>query len=157
MVPLVIATGIVAWHFLPRQSLGRIVADANAQNQGNPSYQLVSNRQVPLTLKAAVRAVIADCNEGLGTRLVTAGLVKGPKTSGSPLYWAVFVDPPGLHFAPPTAALHLAPSTETPALATRLNWIGGFVPVRAPEQPFCDFGHAPNLPPLPVFQHSHGS
>ena len=147
LLPLVGVAGVAAWRFSPtrRPLISRIVADANAQNRGDPSYQVVGNRPVPLSRSAALKAVIADCNEGSGTRLVVAGMVKGPENSGSPLYWAVFVDPPGKH---------LAPSAETPALATRLNWIGAFVPIRAPEQLFCDFGHASNLPPLPVFEHS---
>jgi hypothetical protein len=89
----------------------------------------------------AARAVISKCNEGRGTRVAVAGLVTGPVTSGSPVYWAVFVDPPGKH---------IAPSAEPMPKPVILNWIGGFVPVNNPQQPFCDFGHAADLPPLPV-------
>jgi hypothetical protein len=31
-----------------------------------------------------------------------------------------------------------------------LNWIGAFVSVKTTRQPFCDFGRAANLPPLPI-------
>ena len=74
--------------------------------------------------------------------MLVAGLVTGPVTSGSSMYWAVFVDPPGKH---------IAPSTQPLPKPVILNWIGAFVPVKSPQQPFCDFGRAADLPPLPVF------
>jgi hypothetical protein len=74
--------------------LGCIVADANAQNHGNPSYRLAPpDTNVPMSEATAARAVNSECNEGRGTRVLVAGLVTGPATSGSSIYWAVFVDP----------------------------------------------------------------
>jgi hypothetical protein len=97
--------------------LGRIVADANAQNQGNPFYRLAPPAtKVPMSEATAARAVISECNEGRGTRVLVAGLVTGPVTSGSSIYWAVFVDPPGKH---------IAPSAEPLPKPVILNWIGG--------------------------------
>jgi hypothetical protein len=123
--------------------LGRIVADANAQNDGNPSYRLAApGTRVLMSEATAVRAVISGCNEGHGTRVLVAGLVTGPVTSGSPIYWAVFVDPPGKH---------IAPSSQPTGKPVILNWIGAFVSVKSAQQPFCDFGRAADLPPLPVF------
>lgn len=123
--------------------LARIVADANAQNQGNPFYRLAPpGTKVPMSEATAARAVISECNEGRGTRVLVAGLVTGPVTSGSSIYWAVFVDPPGKH---------IAPSTQPLPKPVILNGIGAFVPVKSPQQPFCDFGRAADLPPLPVF------
>ena len=123
--------------------LGRIVADANAQNQGNPFYRLAPpGTKVPMSEATAARAVISECNEGRGTRVLVTGLVIGPVTSGSSIYWAVFVDPPGKH---------IAPSAEPLPKPVILNWIGGFVSVKTTQQPFCDFGRAADLPPLPVF------
>jgi len=123
--------------------LGRIVADANAQNHGNPSYRLAApGTKVPMSEATAARAVISECNEGRGTRVLVAGLVTGPVSSGSPIYWAVFVDPPGKH---------IAPSAEPMSKPVILNWIGAFVSVKSARQPFCDFGRAADLPPLPVF------
>jgi hypothetical protein len=124
-------------------TLSRIVADANAQNQDNPSYRLAaSGTKVPMSEATAARAVISECNEGRGTRVLVAGLVTGPVTSGSSIYWAVFVDPPGKH---------IAPSAEPLPKLVILNWIGAFVSVKTTQQPFCDFGRAADLPPLPVF------
>jgi hypothetical protein len=121
----------------------RIVADANVQNQENPSYRLAATgTKVPMSEVTAARAVISECNEGRGTRVLVAGLVTGPVTSGSSIYWAVFVDPPGKH---------IAPSAEPVRKPVVLNWIGAFVSVKTTQQPFCDFGSAANLPPLPVF------
>jgi hypothetical protein len=123
--------------------LRRIVADANVQNQDNPSYRLAApGTKVPMSEATAARAVISECNEGGGTRVLVAGLVIGPVTSGSSIYWAIFVDPPGKH---------IAPSTEPVRKPVVLNWIGAFVSVKTTQQPFCDFGRAANLPPLPVF------
>lgn len=123
--------------------LRRIVADANVQNQDNPFYRLATpGTKVPMSEATAARAVIGECNEGRGTRVLVAGLVTGPVTSGSPIYWAVFVDPPGKH---------LAPSAEPLGKPVVLNWTGAFVSVKTTRQPFCDFGRAANLPPLPVF------
>jgi hypothetical protein len=123
--------------------LGRIVADANAQNQGNPFYRLAPpGTKVPMSEATAARAVISECNEGRGTRVLVTGLVTGPVTSGSSIYWAVFVDPPGKH---------IAPSAEPLPKPVILNWIGAFVSVKTTQQPFCDFGRAADLPPLPVF------
>jgi hypothetical protein len=123
--------------------LGRIVADANAQNQGNPSYRLAPpGTKVPMSEATAARAVISECNEGRGTRVLVAGLVTGPVTFGSSIYWAVFVDPPGKH---------IAPSAEPLPKPVILNWIGAFVSIKTTQQPFCDFGRAADLPPLPVF------
>jgi hypothetical protein len=124
-------------------ALGSIVADANAQNQDNPSFQLAApGTKVPMSEATAAQAVIGECNEGRGTRVLVAGLVTGPVTSGSSIYWAVFVDPPGRH---------MAPSAEPLPKPVILNWIGGFVSVKSAQQPFCDFGRAADLPPLPVF------
>jgi hypothetical protein len=76
--------------------LSRIVADANAQNQDSPSYRLAApGTKVPMSEATAARAVVSECNEGRGTRVLVAGLVTGPVTSGSSMYWAVSVDPPG--------------------------------------------------------------
>src|SRR5450432_4284516 len=64
--------------------LSRIVADANAQNQDSPSYRLAApGTKVPMSEATAARAVISECNEGRGTRVLVAGLVTGPVTSGS--------------------------------------------------------------------------
>jgi hypothetical protein len=124
-------------------SLGPIVAAANAQNHGNPSFRLApSGTKVPMSEKTAARVTISKCNESRGTRVLVAGLVTGPATSGSSIYWAVFVDPPGKH---------IAPSSQPLPKPVILNWIGAFVSVTSPQRPFCDFGHAANLPPLPVF------
>jgi hypothetical protein len=124
-------------------SMRRIVADANTQNQGHPSFRLAPpGTKVPMSEATAARAVISKCNEGRGTRVLVAGLVTGPVTSGSPIYWAVFVDPPGRHIAP------YAEPVRKPQI---LNWIGAFVSVKTTQNPFCDFGRAANLPPLPVF------
>ena len=123
--------------------LRRIVADANVQNQDNPSYRLAApGTKVPMSEATAARAVISECNEGRGTRVLVAGLVTGPVTSGSSIYWAIFVDPPGKH---------IAPSAEQMPKPVILNWIGAFVSVMTTRQPFCDFGRAADLPPLPVF------
>jgi hypothetical protein len=54
----------------------------------------------------AARAVISECHEGHGTRVLAAGLVTGPAASGSSIYWAVFVDPPGKHLAPSAEPLN---------------------------------------------------
>jgi hypothetical protein len=123
--------------------LARIVADANAQNQGNPFYRLApSGTKVPMSEGTAARAVISECHEGRGTRVLVAGLVTGPVAAGSSIYWAVFADPPGKH---------IAPSAEPLPKLVILNWIGAFVSVKTTQQPFCDFGRAADLPPLPVF------
>ncbi len=123
--------------------LSRIVADANVQNQNNPAFHLAApGTKVPMSEATAARAVISECREGRGTRVLVAGLVTGPVTSGSPLYWAVFVDPPGKH---------IAPSAEAMPKPVILNWIGAFVSVKTTQQPFCDLGRAADLPPLPVF------
>lgn len=123
--------------------LGRILAAANVQNQDNPSFRLAApGTNVPMSEATAARAVISECNEGRGTRVLVTGLVIGPVTSGSSIYWAVFVDPPGKH---------IAPSAEPLPKPVILNWIGGFVSVKTTRQPFCDFGRAADLPPLPVF------
>jgi hypothetical protein len=123
--------------------LGRIVADANAQNRGNPAYRLAPpGTKVPMSEATAARVVISECSEGRGARVLVAGLVTGPVTSGSSIYWAVFVDPPGKH---------IAPSSEPMSEPVILNWIGAFVSVESVQQPFCDFGRAADLPPLPVF------
>lgn len=127
-------------------SLRRIVAAANTQNRGNPFYRLAPpGTKVPMSEATAARAVISKCNEGRGTRVLVAGLVTGPVTSGSPIYWAVFVDPPGRH---------IAPSAELARKPEILNWIGAFVSVKTMQDPFCDFGRSANLPPLPVFVQS---
>jgi hypothetical protein len=124
--------------------ISRIIADANAQNRSqHAAFRLAPAGTVaPLSEAAATRVVITGCNEGRGTRVLVAGLVTGPVEAGSPLYWAVFVDPPGKHIAP------YSQPVNKPAI---LNWIGGFVPVKQSNEPFCDFGHAADLPPLPVF------
>ena len=60
-------------------SLGRIVADANAQNQGIPTYRLAApGTKVTMPEATAARTVISKCNEGRGTRVAVAGLVTGP-------------------------------------------------------------------------------
>lgn len=124
-------------------ALGSIVADANAQNQGIISFRLAApGTKVAMSEATAAQAVISECNEGRGTRVLVAGLVTGPVTSGSSIYWAVFVDPPGKH---------IAPSSQPLPKPVILNWIGGFVSVKSAKQPFCDFGRAADLPPLPVF------
>lgn len=123
--------------------LSRIVAGANVQNHGNPEFTVVHGQHdVGMSRSTAFRAVISGCNEGPGTRLLVEGLVSGPPRAGSRLYWAVFVDPPGKH---------LAPSSRPLPHPVVLNWIGGFVPVNSAQEPFCDFGHADDLPSLPVF------
>ena len=123
--------------------LQRILADANVQNQDNPSYRLAApGTKVPMSEATAARAVISECNEGRGTRVLVTGLVIGPVTSGSSIYWAVFVDPPGKH---------IAPSAEPLPKPVILNWIGAFISVKTTQQPFCDFGRAADLPPLPAF------
>jgi len=127
--------------------VSRIVADANADAwmHAEPKYQLApADTKAPMTKATAGHIVIDKCNEGRGTRVLGAELVTGPVTAGSRLYWAVFVDPPGPHIAPY--------SQGPPKDPVILNWIGAFVPVRDPGQLFCDFGHAANLPPLPVFR-----
>jgi len=123
--------------------LSLIVGDANTQNGDDPSYRLAApGTKASKSEATAARAVIAECNEGEDTRVLVAGLVTGPSTFGSSLYWAVFVDPPGKH---------IAPSAEPVPKPEVLNWIGAFVSVETTQHPFCDFGHAANLPPLPVF------
>ena len=123
--------------------LSRIVADANTQNPGHPFYRLAPpGTKVSMSEATAARAVISECNEGRGTRVLVAGLVTGPVTAGSPVYWAIFVDPPGKH---------IAPSAEPLPRPVILNWIGAFISVKTTQQPFCDFGRAADLPPLPVF------
>ena len=123
--------------------LSRFVAAANAQNHGNPEFTVAGRQHdVAMSKSTAFRAVISGCNEGPGTRLLVAGLVRGPARAGSRLYWAVFVDPPGKH---------LAPSSRPLPHPVVLNWVGGFVSVTSTQEPFCDFGHADDLPLLPVF------
>jgi hypothetical protein len=126
--------------------LSRIVADANAaSNHTDPPFRLApAGTKAPMAGSAAEHAVVSGCNEGRGTRVLGATLVTGPATAGSRLYWAVFVDPPGKHVAPYAEG--------PPKNPTVLNWIGGFVPVKDPGEPFCDYGHAADLPPLPVFR-----
>jgi hypothetical protein len=129
-------------------SLSRILGDANIQNHGNPYFVLApSGTKVSMLEKTAADAVIRECNEGAGTRVLVAGLVTGPVSFGSTVYWAIFVDPPGKH---------IAVSMGTPAKPAILNWMGGFVSVNSSEQPFCDFGTAANLPTLPVFTTATG-
>ena len=123
--------------------LGRLINDVNNQNHGDPYFRLApTGTRVSMPEATAVHTVVDDCNEGKGTRVLVAGLVIGPTRSGSPVYWSVFVDPPGKH---------LGISGGTPANPGALNWFGGFVSVNSTQQPFCDFGHAANLPTLPVF------
>jgi hypothetical protein len=125
-------------------SLSRIVAAANTQNrnQGAIFHLAPAGTKAPLSEAEATRLVITRCNEGRGTRVLVAGLVTGSLEAGSRLYWAVFVDPPGKHIAPYSQAV------SRPAI---LNWIGAFVPVQNTSEPFCTFGRAADLPPLPVF------
>jgi len=55
--------------------LRRIVAEANVQNQDDPSYRLAApGTKVPTSEATAARAVISECNEGRGTRVLVAGL-----------------------------------------------------------------------------------
>jgi hypothetical protein len=127
--------------------LSRIIADANAdaRHYASPTFHLA-----PAATKAAMPAatakhdVVSGCNEGRSTRVLGAAVVTGPMTVGSRLYWAVFVDPPGKHVAP-----YLEGAPKNPTI---LNWIGGFVPVNDGQHPICDYGHAANLPPLPIFK-----
>jgi hypothetical protein len=122
--------------------LSRIVSDANARSQDNPAFRLAApGTKVSMSEATAARVVISECNEGQGTRVLVAGLVTGPVTSGSRLYWAVFVDPPGKHIAP---YMESVPKPEV------LDWIGAFVSVKTTRHPFCDFGRAANLPPMPI-------
>lgn len=123
--------------------LKRIVADANAWNHEEPSYRVApSGTKVTMSEATAVRAVISECNEGRGTRLVTAGLVIGRVKAGSA---PLLGDP-----RRPTGK-HIAPSTESVRKSAILTWMGAFVSVKTTTQPFCDFGRAANLLPLPVF------
>jgi hypothetical protein len=126
--------------------LSRIVADADAAvNHTKPPFRLVpASTKTPLPETTAEHDVVGECNEGRGTRVLGATLVTGPATAGSRLYWAVFVDPPGKHVGP-----YAEGPPKNPVI---LNWIGGFVPVKDPSEPFCDYGHAADLPPLPVFR-----
>ena len=125
--------------------LGRIVADANVQNRAyhdTPFRLAAPGTKVAMSADTAAHLVITECNEGPGTRVLVTGLVTGPVTAGSPLYWAVFVDPPGKH---------IAPSAEPLPKPVILSWIGAFVPVQDSQHPWCDFGSADDLPPLSVF------
>jgi hypothetical protein len=139
----------------PRRALGLLGLPASHRRrrqhpQRGPSlFRLAPpGTKVPMSEATAARAVISKCNEGPGTRVLVAGLVTGPVTSGSPIYWAVFVDPPGRHVAPYAEPVH------KPQI---LNWIGAFVSVKTTQNPFCDFGRAADLPPLPVFADSRSS
>ncbi len=124
--------------------LSRIIAAANAQNRGQPPFRLApAGTKTSMPETTAEQIVLHQCNEGRGTRVLGAGLVTGEVEAGSPLYWAVFVDPPGSHIAPYSQPVK-NPQT--------LNWIGAFVPVKNAQEPFCDFGRAASLPPLPVFR-----
>ena len=78
--------------------LSRIIAAANAAvNHTKPPFRLVPvGTKAPMAEATAEHDVVGDCNEGRGTRVLGAALVTGPETAGSPLYWAVFVDPPNL-------------------------------------------------------------
>ncbi len=114
-------------------------------NHTNPAFRLfAAGDKALLPETAAEHDVVSECNEGRGTRVLGAAVVTGPVAAGSRLYWAVFVDPPGPHIAPY--------SEGPPKNPVILNWIGAFVPVKDPGHPFCDYGHAANLPPLPVFK-----
>lgn len=126
--------------------LSRIIADANAAvNHTKPPFRLVpAGTKAPLPEATAERDTVGECNEGRGTKVLGAALVTGPAEAGSRLYWAVFVDPPGPHIAP-----YMEGPPKNPVI---LNWIGAFVPVRDQHEPFCDYGHAANLPPLPIFK-----
>jgi len=96
-----------------------------------PSAQLAA-------AKSATKAVIRDCNEGTGTWIIGVGLVNS--TIAKQPIFAVFMNPPGNH---------IAPSAERPVPgAPRLNWYAAFV--TSLSQPFCTFGHSPNLPLLTV-------
>jgi hypothetical protein len=125
--------------------LYKIIADANAQvNHTTPPFHLAAvEATAPLPETTAERDTVSECNEGRGTRVLGAVLVTGPVSAGSPLYWAVFVDPPGKH---------IAPTSQPVQHPVTLNWIGAFVPVKNAAQPFCDYGHAADLPPLPILK-----
>jgi hypothetical protein len=97
---------------------------------------------VPLSGKRAAKAAILACNDGAGTRTVATALVD--TTEGSNPEWAVFLNPPGKHFA---ISLGLVPPKH-PAI---LNWYAAFVPVRGSQPIFCTFGRSDRLPKLPVF------
>jgi len=88
--------------------------------------------------KTAAEAAIRDCNEGSGTWIIAVGLVDST-IARQPIF-AVFMNPPGNHIAPSAEAL-------VPG-APRLNWYAAFM--TSLSQPFCTFGHSPNLSPLPI-------
>jgi hypothetical protein len=102
----------------------------------------IASRSVPLNeevqAKAAAKAVVRDCNEGAGTRIVAVGLVNS--TIAKHPVFAVFMNPPGHHI------WHSAESP--PPDAPPLNWYAAFV--TSVGRPFCTFGHSPNLPALRV-------
>jgi hypothetical protein len=84
-------------------------------------------------LLAAAGVAVSACSSG------QASLARSP---GRHITAAAGLDPPGKH---------IAPSAEPMRKPMVLNWIGAFVSVQTTRQPFCDFGRAANLPPLPVF------
>jgi hypothetical protein len=133
----------------PTYSLRVLVADVNAMYQTNETgsgidFRPLAPKPVRLSEAAAAQMVIADCNEGQGTRVIASGLVTGVVNAGSPssVAWAIFMDPPGKH---------IAPSAEPVPKPVILNWYAAFMSVQYPqEQVFCTFGRAANLPPLPL-------
>ena len=98
----------------------------------------IASRSVPpneaAQAKKAARAGIRDCNEGAGTWIVAVGLVNST-TAKHPVF-AVFMNPPGNHIGPSAES----PPPDVPPL----NWYAAFV--TSVGQPFCTFGHSPNLP-----------
>jgi len=132
-------------------SLKVLVDDVNSYYQTDETgsgvdFRLLTSRQVRLSAASATRRVIADCNEGQGTRVIAAGLVGGVVIAGSPssVDWAIFVDPPGKH---------IGPSSQPVPNPVILNWYAGFISTQYPqEEVFCTFGHAANLPPLAVLR-----
>jgi hypothetical protein len=132
-------------------SLKVLVNDVNSYYQTDETgsgvdFRPLTSIQVRLSEASAAQRVIADCNEGQGTRVIAAGLVSGVVNAGSPssIDWAIFVDPPGKH---------IGPSSQPVPNPVILNWYAGFISTQYPqEEVFCTFGHAADLPPLAVLR-----
>lgn len=101
---------------------------------------VLATTRSPMTAAAAFASVARDCNDGYGTSLVRAALVKTGWSRHT--LWAVFVDPPGPHIGPSSG-----PPVAYPAI---LNWYVGFIDPTGAGRPFCSFGYSPSLPPLPI-------
>jgi hypothetical protein len=126
-------------------SFNSYLAAFNAQYAANPENPPVHASQANasnlrlVTAHQALVAVERGCNEGAGSLVVRAGLVRATFASG--VLWAVFVDPPGQH---------LAPSTEPTSHPEVLNWYVGFAAGETGRVALCSFGRSPELSALPI-------